>query len=37
MAMNTRFSLEDELAGETEGIVENWEACLSSFRSGAEL
>ena len=46
MAMNTRFAMVipgiesgrgDELAGETERIVENWEACLSSFRSGAEL
>lgn len=45
-AMNSRFSMVvpglknergDELAGELKGIVENWEACLSSFRRGAEL
>lgn len=46
MAMFTRFAmvipgmesrLGDELAMETERIVENWEACLSNYRSGAEL
>ncbi|MCP4312104.1 MAG: hypothetical protein GY790_12635 [Bacteroidetes bacterium] len=46
MAMNTRFAMVvpgigngrgDELAGGTERIVEEWEACLSTFRSGAEL
>lgn len=46
MAMFTRFAMVipgmesrrgEKLAVETERIVENWEACLSNYRSGAEL
>ena len=46
LAMFTRFAMVipgmesrqgDKLAVEAERIVENWEACLSNYRSGAEL